>query len=701
MRRESRFFSLNKPSDWETGIAANVSIRQDGITVNRTEAYSLYRTVREGDIDGADSVADFAAGPGSKLYVLDARACVWVHDYENRHTELLYPPGHRLFTSGAMLAARDDALHIADPFGERRISSVYTANGQLLWTAREWNGLELFPLAAAAGEGRRLYTAVPLDVRDGEAGEPDVPRGGRIAVLEWSPAGEPVRVFEHGALRVDEDCTVRSLLGRYHLTVMPDGAPALLDSRRKTVLVFRPDGSLEHVFAVAASGEVSGLSADSSRLLYVGDSGERGKADDDRFILSMAEQGERTAKVPGYRSRVDKLLHDGRDRLFVFNAAQQAITLLALRKRTMTLPDTGLPEARYITGALDSTEDETEWHKIELDADIPEETQIRISYFASDQTMGVVGGQVVDWDDYFADPSVPFERKWQATRSLWSAPIVNPQDALLQNAKGRYLRLCIELVGSDRTAPTIRRLRVHFPRQSPIDYLPPIYQQDPDGTRFLERFLAMFGTFFAEMEERIDNIGATFDPDAVAGPYLKWLGGWLALDIADGWDDSKLRMLIKQAPELYRLRGTRTGLARMLQLYTGVEPYIVEHHQLKHMQETSELRQLFERLYGDNPYGFCVMLPPECVRTDRQRLMVEKIIEDQKPAYAEGWLIVLQPWMHADMHTYVGVNTVLSEPSLLTLDERSTLPHHTVLIDVDRDKRIDIHTRLELDSELD
>jgi len=57
--------------------------------------------------------------------------------------------------------------------------------------------------------------------------------------------------------------------------------------------------------------------------------------------------------------------------------------------------------------------------------------------------------------------------------------------------------------------------------------------------------------------------------------------------------------------------------------------------------------------------------------------------------------------MYADMHTYLGVNTYLSEPTLLTLDERSSMPYNTILIDVDMDKRMDQHTRLGLDSELE
>jgi hypothetical protein len=139
----------------------------------------------------------------------------------------------------------------------------------------------------------------------------------------------------------------------------------------------------------------------------------------------------------------------------------------------------------------------------------------------------------------------------------------------------------------------------------------------------------------------------------------------------------------------------------MLRIYTGVDAILIEYFQFKQMQETSELRELFADLYGDNPYCFCVMLPPEYVRTDKQRFIIEQIIEDQKPAFTEGKLVVLQPWMYADMHTYIGINTYMSEPTLLTLDERSSMPYNTVLIDVDRDNRIDIHTRLELDSDLD
>lgn len=700
MRGAARFFSFNKPTDWTAGIAANMSLSSDGATIGRTDQYAVYRTVHGSEIDGADGIADLAVGPGSKLYILDARASLLVHDYENRHTEPLYVAGHGLFSARALLAAEDDALYIADPAGERKVASVSPSNGQLLWAERQWDGLELFPLAAATDAGRSLYTVIPLDIRPDAQGGAGAPEGGRIAVLQWSLSGQVSRLYAHDSLRLKEAVRVDALRDRFALALAGEGEPVLIDAEGGKAIVFRSDGEVRETFAIGLE-RTGGFAIDSRRRLYLGEKGNGRSVEDELFIRAYSERGEPLAVVSGYRARADKLLHDGQGRMYALDAEKGAITLLELKARTKMLPDNGLPEARYISGELDSAENETEWHKVELLADIPEETQIRVSYFATDERFGVLDGRVVDYAEYFADPAIPFARKWEASRHLWSEPIVNPRDALFMSAKGRYLRFRLELAGGESSAPVIRRLRVFFPRQSPIRHLPPIYQEDPDGSGFLERFLAIFGTLLAEMEEKIDRVSANFDPDAVSGPYLKWLSGWLSLDIADGWDEEKLRTLMKRAPELYKQRGTRRGLAEMLRIYTGTEPFIVEFHQLKAMQESSELRQLFTRLYGDNPYCFCVMLPPECVRTDKQRLAIEAIIADQKPAYTEGRLIVLQPWMHADMHTYLGINTVLSEPTPLTLDKQSSMPHHTVLIDPDRDNRLDIHTRLELDSELE
>ncbi|UJF34082.1 phage tail protein [Paenibacillus hexagrammi] len=702
MQDTQSFFSFNKPLDWEQGCAANMDMSTKGLSIRSTEKYGVYRIVRLDELEGMESISDASVTPSGKLLLMDDHAGVWVYDDENQHREPLFRQGHPLFSGSAMLASLSDVWVTADPNSERRLGVYAMSNGQTLWAASEWNGLELLPLSLyAGGKLRSVYTLVPITITVGMNGNLEVPAGGQLVVLEWSEAGETIQVYEHESLRLEEAASIEELRGRFSLSAY-DETVAVLDSHRKGVTVFFGADRSAMSFTVDQEGSFAGISIDTNHNLYIGSSGaDWHEGGNERFILKYRGNGEFVEKVSGFRGRAEKLLHDSRNRMYVFDRFSGQITRLELQARTMTLAETGLPQGVYFSAELDTTETETIWHKIRLDADIPEETQIRISYFASDRKEGLLDGQFVDYTDFLTSEEVSIRDKLRATGHLWSEPIVNPQDALLMKAQGQYLWLKIELLGSGQKSPLIRKLRVYFPRTSLLTYLPAIYQQDEEHSPFLERFLALFGTFFDDMEDRIERISANFDADAVSGPYLEWLGRWLAISDRDSWGEVKLRQLIREAPTLYKLRGTREGLIRMLRIYTGTEPFLLEYFQFKQMQETSELRRLFEQLYGDNPYCFCVMLPPEYVRTDQQRMTIESIIEDGKPAYTDGKLIVLQPWMYADMHTYLGINTYLSEPTLLTLDERSSMPYNTVLIDVDRDKRMDIHTRLELDSELD
>ncbi|NQX69419.1 hypothetical protein HQN90_25135 [Paenibacillus alba] len=705
MQDGQTFFSLNKPLDWEQGYEANIDMQEHGFSIGQTEKYSIHRIVRTDELEGVPSICDMAVGPGRKLILLDEASNVWIYEDESRHRELLFRQGHHLFSNQAMLASMSDLLVIADanPASERRLAVYAISNGQTMWALNEWDGLELFPLSVNTklASATTLYTTVPLDISVGMNGNPEVPQGGRIGIIAWNAAGEVMQVYEHEAHRLETASEITALHSRY-FTAASDGTLALLDAKLRTVTIFHEDGRDPLHVKLEQEGRFAGISIDTNHNLFIGDSGyAQQEGVTERFILKYRGNGEQMDKVTGFRGRTDKLLHDGRNRLYVFDRISGQISLLDLRARTMLLEDTQLPEAVYFSAELDTTETELEWHKIRLEADIPEETQVRFSYFASDESEGLVDGDYVSYTSYFTDPGIPVHTKLTATRDLWSEPILNPKDALLMNAKGRYLWFKIELIGSEQKSPFIRKLRVYYPRTSLIAYLPPMYQQDAEHSPFLERFLAMFSTFFDDMEDKIDHISAHFDPDAVSGTYLEWLGRWLAITDHEAWGEVKLRKLIKQAPELYKLRGTREGLINMVKIYTGSEPFLLEYFQFKQMQETSELRQLFAQLYGDNPYCFCLMLKPEFVRTDAQRMTIEQIIEDHKPAYTEGKLIVLQPWMYADMHTYLGINTYLSEPTLLTLDQRSSMPYNTVLIDIDRDKRMDIHTRLGLDSEIE
>ena len=67
-----------------------------------------------------------------------------------------------------------------------------------------------------------------------------------------------------------------------------------------------------------------------------------------------------------------------------------------------------------------------------------------------------------------------------------------------------------------------------------------------------------------------------FDPRTAPAPFLQWLAGWLGADVGMRLPEGRLRTLLGEAVELYRWRGTLYGLTRMIEVCTGLTPYIAE-----------------------------------------------------------------------------------------------------------------------------
>jgi hypothetical protein len=141
--------------------------------------------------------------------------------------------------------------------------------------------------------------------------------------------------------------------------------------------------------------------------------------------------------------------------------------------------------------------------------------------------------------------------------------------------------------------------------------------------------------------------------------------------------------LVQRAPDLYTKRGTRAGIEEIIELFIGTKPLIVEHFQLQCAEELeSAMRKLLDELYGVDPYCFCVLLPSSQGARDpaQTRQLVTRLVEAEKPAHTCAGILQLQPWVYLDMHTYLGINTYLSEPDP-RLDIGSVMPRDMLLTD--------------------
>lgn len=695
MRDDFSFFSFNKESDWEKGCSDNLIITQKGISIRQTEKYVVDATIDLKRLTGVATVLDFTLAKNGRIFLLDERLSVWGYDEKTNYLEL-FIKSDVSFSEHSSLASSADILFIADPIGGLYAFSI--SNGQILWTKTEWDGRPFYPLAIKAHSDGYLYCLI-VDEMEGNFVKPS-----SIGVVKLNLAGKEAAFYENRHWQIQAKKHFLEYKYRYLLAISKQNTPMIFDQKQKQLYRLFADNETYHDYPVQFQSKqaFSGFFIDANDYLLFGDRRREGHlGEDDRFIRAYDINGNELFSITSYRGRADKIEMDRNERLYVLDRYEEKLTILEKKWRTMEREGTKLLEGTILFKALDTQKEKVIWHRVLLERTLPEETQIHLYYYASDEKNIMVGGKIVDIDAVIGDATKSFSEKEKLLEPLWTKRMDNPRDALFFEAKGRYLWLKIHLIGTEKETPSIHKMRVYFPRLTYLSYLPAVYREDEESRDFLERFLSLFSTFLMDMEEKIDHIPNYFDVNLVSGDFLRWLSTWLGIASDDSWSDEQIRQLLLHAPFLYKRRGTKKAIEKIVEIYTGKKPYIIEHFQLKKEKQNSELYNVIKNIYGDHPYYFYVLIEHNTLRSEKEKVMLQKLLDAEKPAYTEAKLVVLEPWIYLDMHSYLNINTYLTEKSFLRLNDRSYLPSDTVLIDVDRDRRIDIHTRLELDSNME
>lgn len=221
-------------------------------------------------------------------------------------------------------------------------------------------------------------------------------------------------------------------------------------------------------------------------------------------------------------------------------------------KDTEELKDTE-KDGTYTSESLDSGIPGCSWHRIVIDAEVPENSTISIAFNTSE----------IEDVEFFSN----------------SKPIVftKAKDALIQAPPGRYLRLQVGLHREGKESPVLRQVKVYYERLSYLRYLPAIYQDNSESKEFLERFLSIFESSMYDSEELISSVPMFFDPKAAPKEFYRWLADWLSLDLYDLLEEDKKREFILRAVEFYKKKGTVSGLVDLVFFLTGKECRIKEY----------------------------------------------------------------------------------------------------------------------------
>jgi phage tail-like protein len=102
--------------------------------------------------------------------------------------------------------------------------------------------------------------------------------------------------------------------------------------------------------------------------------------------------------------------------------------------------------------------------------------------------------------------------------------------------------------------------------------LPALYQDDA----FALSFVGALDAVLAPVVGTLDNLDAYLDPYLTPDDFLVWLANWVGVTIDDSWTSERRREVVARAVELYRLRGTATGLSEQIEIHTGGTVEIIE-----------------------------------------------------------------------------------------------------------------------------
>jgi len=474
------------------------------------------------------------------------------------------------------------------------------------------------------------------------------------------------------------------------LAAATDGTVAVVDGVgvNASIVIFPPDGGKPitlslvksplsltfdisgNLYAGTANAIIAKLQPDSTQLSGWALGGE-GVSDHDGSIAKVAWAGSRggivgilTSASPGIAPRLLSMNPAGAYRL----------------------------SGSFVTKPLDSSIEACTWHRVRIMGNVPSDASVAMSSSTSDDNE--------DWTPV-------------ALCAVLAGKSKNP-DCLVQSPPGRYLRLTFTLQSKGTVTPKIDGIQVFFPRQSYLQYLPSVFQDDDESRLFLDRFLSIFQTTFDDLDNFLDNLWQIFDPLMTPGAAFPWLAAWLALPVDPTMDLPQQRKLLKSAFPTYRVRGTVLGLEQLIQAYTGVEKIrILEHFKLRNwiflgvsggLDEGARLwsKNFYARLQlgvqstvgeflltnapapASEPYDwganqFTVLFPANPYTVSDTATKIQTVLDREKPAHTQAFLSPIYPRLRVGVQATLGVDAYVGKANAMILGKLATLNYDAVL----------------------
>jgi phage tail-like protein len=270
--------------------------------------------------------------------------------------------------------------------------------------------------------------------------------------------------------------------------------------------------------------------------------------------------------LPGWRGPVTAMAVDEQGTLYLKPGAGDLSYMLAA--------NTGcVASGQLVTERLDAGEI-SGWFRVRVDA-------------------GAVPGTSVDLQTFVTDDETitsPAEADWSSAAAL---DLLLPQTVVPEMSEPqlrRFLWLRIRMKSENgRANPRLLQAQAETPGEDYIDHLPAVYRRKDTG--FLRRWLAAYRAELGDLELVLEDMPRHFNAATVPAGELSWLAAWLAFELPPGSIEQS-RERLQRALDLYRKRGTPSGVREQVELSSGVRPILVESFRGRRIWQLGESSRL-------------------------------------------------------------------------------------------------------------
>lgn len=359
---------------------------------------------------------------------------------------------------------------------------------------------------------------------------------------------------------------------------------------------------------------------------------------------------------------------------------------LIIRDHAVVTDGTKHDTAVIVTGSADSGEYDFIWRNMLIDVTLGENIIMKVSAYAANTTVAATDRRVMELDSFLADGSVPPEERLAELSGLFTPIFTNCTDAPI-NLRGRYIWLKIEFVMLESCDLELRKLKLLLAGERMVDYLPELYREEDGENGFLTRFLSIFDSLFFSLDDDIAKLGNSLDYRIAEGQMLRYLSKWLDIEDSAYLSDEELRTKIRNAISDHRRIGVKRGIAEWIRHEYGCEPNIIEYFDVRDMIYNSKDRETYQRLFGENPFKFFVIMPDGVFASQQDAGIFMQRLKKRIPAHTEAEVIVAKQRIVLEDHTYLGNNTMLSDYAHASMDAGSVISHDIILGGSDADEK--------------